>query len=156
MVSEALAIILSVSLILIFGEVIPQAVCSKWSLAIGGNVWWVVLLLMILVFVEFTFLTKFRSVNIKIPKQNRSPIAWPISILLDLILGSDHAEFFRRKQLTELVEIHGREKHVSIHFQANFLSFHSINIFFQKNQKTVNDQSSSFSTMALGWSIVSR
>ena len=37
MVPEFLAIMLSVSFVLIFGEVVPQAAISKYGLAVGGN-----------------------------------------------------------------------------------------------------------------------
>ena len=36
-------------------------------------------------------------------------IAWPISKLLDLLLGHSHATFFRRAELKELVDIHLKE-----------------------------------------------
>ena len=34
-------------------------------------------------------------------------IAWPISKLLDCLLGRDHATFFRRAELKALVDLHG-------------------------------------------------
>eukprot|EP01079_Euglenida_sp_SAG-EU17-18_P010373 gene10373-1880_t len=65
---RAQAIILSVSFVLFFGEVIPQAVCQRFGLAIGGWLSWLVTLLMFLAL----------------------PISWPVAKLLDLLLGSDH------------------------------------------------------------------
>eukprot|EP00798_Chlamydomonas_sp_ICE-L_P013955 gene13955-19892_t len=61
-----LAILLSVTAVLFFGEIIPQSVCT-------------------------------------------SPIAWPLGKVLDKLLGVEHHELFRRKQLKALVDIHGEE-----------------------------------------------
>ena len=38
-------------------------------------------------------------------------IAWPISKLLDCMLGSGHGTFFRRAQLKVLVDMHGESSH---------------------------------------------
>ena len=85
LVSPAVAIVLSVTLVLVFGEVLPQAICSRYGLAIGANMAWMVKILMLLLL----------------------PIAWPIAKLLDLVLGTGHATFFRRSELKELVTMHG-------------------------------------------------
>lgn len=84
-VPEYLAIILSVTFVLIFGEVIPQAAISRFGLAVGGNLHWLV---WILIFIG-------------------SPISWPISKLLDLVLGENHTTFYKRAELKELIGIHG-------------------------------------------------
>lgn len=89
MVPEFLAILLSVSFVLVFGEVIPQAVISKYGLAVGGNLAWLVRILMLIAY----------------------PVAWPTSKLLDLILGKDHATFYKRSELKELVNIHSDANH---------------------------------------------
>ncbi|KAB1201512.1 hypothetical protein CJ030_MR0G003199 [Morella rubra] len=81
------AIILSVTLILLFGEIFPQAVCSRYGLAIGAAMAPVV---RILVWICF-------------------PVAYPISKLLDLLLGKDHDALFRRAELKTLVDLHGNE-----------------------------------------------
>ena len=38
-----------------------------------------------------------------------SPIAWPISKILDRTLGTKHSSLFRRRNLKALVEVHGAE-----------------------------------------------
>ncbi|XP_041354471.1 DUF21 domain-containing protein At4g14240-like isoform X2 [Gigantopelta aegis] len=80
-----IAIVVSISAVLFFGEVIPQALCTRFGLAIGATLSPLVYLLMGLFFV----------------------IAWPISKLLDCLLGQDHATFFRRAELKVLVDLHG-------------------------------------------------
>ncbi|XP_028772781.1 DUF21 domain-containing protein At2g14520 isoform X2 [Neltuma alba] len=81
------AILISVTLILMFGEIIPQAVCSRYGLAIGAAVAPVVRVLVCICF----------------------PIAYPISKLLDFLLGKQHHALFRRAELKTLVDLHSNE-----------------------------------------------
>ncbi|XP_078698530.1 uncharacterized protein LOC144926013 isoform X1 [Branchiostoma floridae x Branchiostoma belcheri] len=82
-----IAIVVSVTAVLIFGEVIPQAVCSRYGLAIGAFFSPMVRVLIFLTFI----------------------ISWPLSKLLDCLLGEDHGTFFRRAELRALVDIHAEE-----------------------------------------------
>ncbi|KAB2092479.1 hypothetical protein ES319_A02G034400v1 [Gossypium barbadense] len=84
--NEYVAIILSVTFVLAFGEVIPQALCTRYGLAIGANLSGLVRVLMILCF----------------------PIAYPVGKVLDWMLGHNEA-LFRRAQLKALVSIHSQE-----------------------------------------------
>ncbi|XP_050944758.1 DUF21 domain-containing protein At4g33700-like isoform X1 [Cucumis melo] len=81
------AILISVTLILLFGEIIPQAVCSRYGLAIGATV---APFVRVLVWICF-------------------PVAYPISKLLDVSLGKEHKALFRRAELKTLVDFHGNE-----------------------------------------------
>ncbi|KAL5701710.1 DUF21 domain-containing protein [Ranunculus cassubicifolius] len=80
------AIVLSVTFVLAFGEVIPQAICTRYGLAVGANFVWLVRILMIICY----------------------PISFPIGKMLDLVLGHNDA-LFRRAQLKALVSIHSQE-----------------------------------------------
>eukprot|EP01028_Stygiella_incarcerata_P002861 TRINITY_DN1546_c0_g1_i1.p1 TRINITY_DN1546_c0_g1~~TRINITY_DN1546_c0_g1_i1.p1 ORF type:complete len:422 (+),score=132.70 TRINITY_DN1546_c0_g1_i1:135-1400(+) len=88
-VSPILAVIISVTFCLLFGEIIPQALCSRYGLAIGAAFAWFVKGLIIVTFV----------------------IVWPLSKLLDCVLGENHATFYRRTELKELVSQHGKSGH---------------------------------------------
>jgi metal transporter CNNM len=81
------AILISVTLILLFGEILPQSICSRYGLAIGASV---APLVRVLVWVCF-------------------PVAYPISKLLDHLLGKGHTALFRRAELKTLVTLHGNE-----------------------------------------------
>ncbi|KAG6490607.1 hypothetical protein ZIOFF_051914 [Zingiber officinale] len=81
------AIVLSVTFVLAFGEVIPQAICTRYGLAVGANLVWLVRILMIMCY----------------------PIAYPVGKILDCALGHNESALFRRAQLKALVSIHSKE-----------------------------------------------
>ncbi|XP_028411716.1 DUF21 domain-containing protein At4g33700-like [Dendronephthya gigantea] len=78
------AVVVSVTAVLLFGEVLPQALCTRYGLAIGAFFSPFVKLLMLIMFI----------------------IAWPLAKLLDWLLGVEHSTFFRRAELKELVAMH--------------------------------------------------
>ncbi|CAN0920974.1 DUF21 domain-containing protein At2g14520 [Linum grandiflorum] len=81
------AVLISVTLLLLFGEILPQAFCSRYGLAIGATV---APFVRVLVWICF-------------------PVAYPISKLLDYVLGHGHVALFRRAELKTLVNMHGNE-----------------------------------------------
>lgn len=87
LVAAWVAILISVTLILLFGEILPQAVCTRYGLAVGAAMTPVVRLLVFLFF----------------------PVTYPISKLLDFVLGKGHVALFRRAELKTLVHMHGNE-----------------------------------------------
>ncbi|KAG0047543.1 hypothetical protein BGZ83_007424, partial [Gryganskiella cystojenkinii] len=78
------AILISTLLIVIFGEIIPQAVCARYGLAIGAYCAKPMLVFM----------------------YTMSPIAYPIAMLLDSWLGVHHGTTYRRTELKTLVSLH--------------------------------------------------
>lgn len=81
------AIVISVTLILMFGEILPQAICTRYGLTVGATVAPFVRLLLWLFF----------------------PVAYPISKVLDWMLGKGHAALLRRAELKTFVDFHGNE-----------------------------------------------
>ncbi|GJR55394.1 DUF21 domain-containing protein-like protein, partial [Tanacetum coccineum] len=69
------------------GGIIPQSVCARHGLAIGAAVSPFVRVLVCICF----------------------PVAYPISKLLDHLLGHEHVALFRRAELKTLVNFHGNE-----------------------------------------------
>ncbi|KAK9829089.1 hypothetical protein WJX72_003831 [[Myrmecia] bisecta] len=88
LVEPAIAIALSVSAVLLVGEIIPQALCKAYGLKIGAYSAWLVRLLTIVCGV----------------------IAWPISKILDYVLGGHETALYRRAQLKEFVNLHGHHE----------------------------------------------
>ncbi|KAL8153924.1 hypothetical protein V2J09_011684 [Rumex salicifolius] len=81
------AILISVTLILLFGEILPQAICTRYGLVVGATVAPFVRVLLMIFF----------------------PIAYPISKVLDWMLGKGHAALLRRAELKTFVNFHGNE-----------------------------------------------
>ncbi|KAF3667409.1 DUF21 domain-containing protein [Capsicum annuum] len=81
------AILVSVTLILMFGEIVPQSIYTRNGLTIGATLAPLVQLLLWLFF----------------------PIAYPISKVLDWMLGKGHASLLRRAELKMFVDLHGNE-----------------------------------------------
>ena len=85
LVPSYLAIIISVTAVLFFGEIIPQAVCTGPNqIKIAACISPVTLGLMYLSF----------------------PISYPISLLLDILLGKHSKSRFLNTDLKALVELH--------------------------------------------------
>lgn len=78
------AVIVSVTVVLIFGEIIPQAVCSSYGLEAGAAA------------APFVHVFMFLC----------APLAWPIGWVLDRLLGAHRTALFKRAQLKALVDIH--------------------------------------------------
>ncbi|BFZ58638.1 hypothetical protein PYCC9005_005702 [Savitreella phatthalungensis] len=85
--SGPVSIVLSTVMIVIFSEIIPQAVCSTHGLRIGAAMAIPVRGLILLLYV----------------------ISWPIAKLLDLMLGETHGMIYRRAELKELIDFHSQQ-----------------------------------------------
>ncbi|KAF9145725.1 hypothetical protein BGX30_007318 [Mortierella sp. GBA39] len=78
------AILISTLLIVVFGEIIPQAACARYGLAIGSYCAKPMLVFMYIM----------------------SPVSYPIAMLLDKWLGVHHGTTYRRTELKTLVSLH--------------------------------------------------
>lgn len=78
------AIVISTTMIVIFGEIIPQAVSVRHGLSIGARCVPVVLTLM------YFF----------------APIAWPIAKLLDYVLGKSDVHTYKKAELKSFLQFH--------------------------------------------------
>ncbi|KAA6368717.1 MAG: metal transporter CNNM, partial [Streblomastix strix] len=81
------AFFVSTVLTVLLGEILPQAICSRYSLAVGASLWWLVFIIMVIL----------------------SPIVFPLGWLLDCVLGEEMGNTYSRKQLKKLIEIHTKE-----------------------------------------------
>ncbi|KAF0690589.1 Aste57867_18036 [Aphanomyces stellatus] len=89
LVTEAQAVVISVTCVLFFGEIIPSAIFTgKQQLTIAATLIPLVQVLMLIAY----------------------PLAWPIAKLLDYCLGEEH-EFsrYKRKELKALVALHHKQ-----------------------------------------------
>ena len=75
---------LSTLSIVVVGEIIPQAACSRHGLFIGANTVWIVKIFIVLMYV----------------------VAWPISMILDRVLGRDIGQVYSAAELNKLIRIH--------------------------------------------------
>ncbi|XP_051539915.1 metal transporter CNNM4-like isoform X1 [Myxocyprinus asiaticus] len=77
------AVVASTVGIVIFGEIVPQALCSRHGLAVGANT---------IVLTKFFMMLTF-------------PLSFPISKLLDCILGQEIGTVYNREKLVEMLKV---------------------------------------------------
>ena len=81
--SGVLGVLISTAAIVVFGEITPQAICSRHGLMIGSMTRYVTWACVGLLFV----------------------IAWPISKLLDRLLGREVGTVYSKEQLKKLIKL---------------------------------------------------
>ncbi|XP_026558627.1 metal transporter CNNM4-like [Pseudonaja textilis] len=77
------SIVLSTISIVLFGEILPQAICSRHGLAVGANT---------VLITRFVMLVTF-------------PVAYPISKILDYLLGKEMGTVYNREKLMEMLRL---------------------------------------------------
>ena len=88
-----IAVMLSVVLVLFFGEIIPQALFTRYALPVCSF------------FSPFISFAKFAT----------CPLSWPVAKLLDLIIGKREKKFLRRVELQQLIRLHQTEEKARRH-----------------------------------------
>ncbi|MDH3353340.1 MAG: DUF21 domain-containing protein, partial [Nanoarchaeota archaeon] len=83
-----LAGIMSTALIVIFGEILPQAFISRYALEVGANTVWLVRIFIVILY----------------------PICWPISKTLDKMLGEEMSTIWSHRELKEIIKDHRKSK----------------------------------------------
>ncbi|KAK9874942.1 hypothetical protein WA026_005759 [Henosepilachna vigintioctopunctata] len=81
--SGTVAVICSTLAIVTFGEISPQAICSRFGLAIGARTIYITKFVMVLTF----------------------PLSYPVSKFLDWLLGEEIGNYYNRERLNELVKV---------------------------------------------------
>ncbi|KAH9851328.1 hypothetical protein C2E23DRAFT_830325 [Lenzites betulinus] len=78
------SVVVSTVLIVIFSEIIPQSLCTRYGLAIGAHMAWFVRVLILVIGI----------------------VSWPVAKLMELTLGPHHGIMYRRGELKELIALH--------------------------------------------------
>lgn len=82
--SGLVGFLLSTTIIVVLGEIVPQAACSRHGLAVGAHTVYIVYFFLVLFF----------------------PFAYPISFFLDLALGREVGTIYSKNELKKLLDIH--------------------------------------------------
>lgn len=82
--SGLVGFVMSTTVIVILGEIVPQSACSRHGLAVGAHTVYIVYFFLVLFF----------------------PFAYPISFFLDLVLGREVGTIYSKNELKKLLDIH--------------------------------------------------
>lgn len=90
--SGLMAGVISTVLIVIFGEILPQAFFSRHALTLGAKTVWLVKIFIFLMY----------------------PIAYPLSLALDKLLGEELQTLWSKKEIKEIIKDHGKGEDADI------------------------------------------
>ena len=105
--------LIATGLIVIFGEIVPQAVFSKYGLALGGRIAWLVYIFLFLLY----------------------PITKPLSMLLDSVLGGELPTIFSKREFRLLVQ--EQKKHMKTDISED--EFEILEGGLEFSERTVKD-----------------
>jgi metal transporter CNNM len=83
---------MATGLIVIFGEIIPQASISRYALDVGARTVWLVKFFIFILY----------------------PICWPLSKMLDVVLGDEMPTVWSKNELEEIIKLHEDSSHSSL------------------------------------------
>jgi len=75
---------MATGLIVVFGEIIPQAAFSRYALVLGSKLYWLVRFFILILF----------------------PICWPMAWILDKVLGDELDTVYSKGELVKMIEKH--------------------------------------------------
>ncbi|ETO27797.1 hypothetical protein RFI_09336 [Reticulomyxa filosa] len=108
LVAPWLAIIISVTFVLVFGEILPQALLASDPLKAGYYFAWLVKLLQTICF----------------------PLTYPLSLLLDVIVKHPHSVVFTHEEMVSLFGVISQDQEARHHFHKDELLLLSLVNFF--------------------------
>jgi len=82
--SGVVAGLLATGLIVIFGEIVPQAAFSRYALVLGSKLVWLVRIFLVILL----------------------PICWPLAWILDKVLGDELDTVYSKRELIKMIEKH--------------------------------------------------
>jgi metal transporter CNNM len=86
--SGVMAGLIATGLIVVFGEILPQATFSRYALQVGAKTAWLVKIFIVILL----------------------PVCWPIAWVLDKVLGEEMATIYSKKELMKIIEEHKGSK----------------------------------------------
>ncbi|KAJ2993980.1 hypothetical protein NUW54_g7629 [Trametes sanguinea] len=96
------SVVSSTALIVIFSEILPQSLCTRYGLAIGAHMAWFVRILILCIGI----------------------LSWPIAKLMELMLGPHHGIMYRRAELKELIALHSAHGELGGDLQSDTCHHH--------------------------------
>jgi metal transporter CNNM len=80
--------LISTVIVLIFGEILPQSLFARHALVVGAHTIWILYIFVFLLF----------------------PISFPLSAILDKLLGEDAANVYNKNKMKRLFELYEKEQ----------------------------------------------
>lgn len=99
LLSPILTILFSATLLLIFADILPQAIAKKYSLSIGANSYYIMKIMFFVL----------------------SPVAYPLARVIDKLIGVDPITIYKRPELAALLKLHGNKDGSLLNTEADLM-----------------------------------